>query len=398
MAAQATATARIADAGLATIDAAIPKHIPTLDGLRGVAILLVILHHLAKSLQLEFTPGNATVTWLLNAFVLGWSGVDLFFVLSGFLITGILVDTKGTPHFLSNFYVRRALRIFPLYFGVLTCAALIAMLVPSVRHWFGTEDLWWQFVYATNINITLNGWRSVGWFGHFWSLAIEEHFYLLWPLVVLLCRTRTLIVITASIWVAVFLVRWGVLHLYYPTPATYVLTPLRIDSLALGSCLAILVRNQTARDWLASLAPRVTWVAGVLIGAMVLAAGSVSHENYWLQGAGFSLFGICYASLLLQGVFPRRAQWASRMLVNPMLRSAGKYSYGLYVFHVPVFMFFFHSHKGDQLRAILTGGNAGGWLDACLTTLLALAISIAVALLSWTVWEKQFLKKKIHFQ
>jgi peptidoglycan/LPS O-acetylase OafA/YrhL len=89
------AVAAAPDIRLEPVDMALPKHIPALDGLRGIAILLVVLHHLAKSIQLEFTPAHPVMTWVLNAFVLGWSGVDLFFVLSGFLITGILVDAKG---------------------------------------------------------------------------------------------------------------------------------------------------------------------------------------------------------------------------------------------------------------------------------------------------------------
>lgn len=397
MAQQAVAAAP--DIRLEPVDMALPKHIPALDGLRGIAILLVVLHHLAKSIQLEFTPAHPVMTWVLNAFVLGWSGVDLFFVLSGFLITGILVDAKGSPRFLQNFYIRRALRIFPLYFTVLIAAVLAAAFVPAIRHWLGTEELWWQFLYATNINVALNGWQAAGWFGHFWSLAIEEHYYLLWPLLVLLFPVRTLIRITIGVWLAVFLLRWVVLHLYHPTLATYVLTPLRVDSLALGGCLAMLVRHPPARAWLARVASHAVWIAGVLIGALVLCAGSVSHEHYLLQGLGFSLFGICYAALLLQGVLPGSARWLSPILTTPIFRSAGKYSYGLYVFHVPVFMLVFHSEIGEKVRRkLLPADLTEGWAEAAISSIAALAISAGATVLSWNLLEKPALRLKQRFE
>jgi peptidoglycan/LPS O-acetylase OafA/YrhL len=325
--------------------------------------------------------------------------VDLFFVLSGFLITGILVDSKGSPNYLVNFYMRRALRIFPLYLAVLTAGATGVALVPAVRHWMGTEPMWWQFVYATNLNITLHGWQAVGWFGHFWSLAIEEHYYLCWPFVVLLFRSRTLIGISMGVWVVVFIVRWIILGLYHPTPATYVLTPLRVDSLALGSCLAVLVRNERARAWLAGMAGRACWSGAVLMGALVVGARSVSHEDFWLQGFGFSLFGIFYAALLLQGLFPRGRGRLARLLMSAPLRAAGKYSYGWYVFHVPVFMLFFHSDTGEKMRrAVLPAGWIGGWMDAAAAGTAAVAVSLVVTLLSWNLLEKRMLRLKHRFE
>ena len=167
-------------------------HIPALDGLRGIAIILVMLFHLTY-----FLPGVPLDVAFLRLTNYGWTGVDLFFVLSGFLITGILLEAKGTPNYFKNFYARRALRIFPLYYGFV---AFLIFVYPLAAAQFRAErdilveNRWWVLGYAVNWIVAWTGdfGRTPLGTGGFWSLAIEEQYYLMWPAVVLLLSRRVL--------------------------------------------------------------------------------------------------------------------------------------------------------------------------------------------------------------
>src|SRR3954466_4450020 len=210
-------------------------HLPTLDGLRGIAILAVMIHHAA-----EFGQGNSPATAVHQFLHLGRHGVDLFFVLSGFLITGILLDSKGSPRYFSTFYARRTLRIFPLYYGVLLVVLVVLPLIvpqpPAAREVIADQG--WLWLYASNI---LMAWRNRVLFNgehvylsHFWSLAVEEQFYLVWPLVVLLVGGRGLAWVCAACLPVALVVR-GLTTRGSEFSAAIFLTPCRVDSLAVGA-------------------------------------------------------------------------------------------------------------------------------------------------------------------
>src|SRR5262245_16358318 len=161
------------------------SHYPGLDGLRGIAILLVILYH-----NFGFIP-------FLNY---GWLGVDLFFVLSGFLITEILLKTRTTTNYFKNFYTRRVLRIFPLYY---LCLILVIVIFPLIKNFpydlsFYRENQVWFWFYLQNWMLIFKQWNdSAILLNHFWSLAVEEQFYIVWPLLVLLIRKpKQLLILT----------------------------------------------------------------------------------------------------------------------------------------------------------------------------------------------------------
>ena len=167
----------------------ISSRIPALDGLRGCAILLVLLFHFTARAPY---PTDAASIRLQSAFDLGWSGVDLFFVLSGFLITGLLIDAKGSAGYFKVFYARRALRILPLYYGALVVMFVLPHVLTSVMnptYITPIKDQIWYWGYLQNYPYLTNAWKDVA--GPFWTLAIEEQFYLAWPLLVLLLSRKT---------------------------------------------------------------------------------------------------------------------------------------------------------------------------------------------------------------
>jgi peptidoglycan/LPS O-acetylase OafA/YrhL len=213
-------------------------HLPGLDGIRGLAILLVMFSHF---IVVGENHGDGTHPFH-RLLLSGYLGVDLFFVLSGFLITGILVDARSRPHYFRTFYMRRALRIFPLYYGLLAVAYLsVPLLSPEDAPLLtGADSPWWYWLYASNIGMAVKGnWlTSPTWFslGHFWSLAVEEQFYMVWPFVVFLTKTRWLYRLCAVLVLSSpFVMAW--LHFEIGQLGTYVSTLGRVGSLAAGgSC------------------------------------------------------------------------------------------------------------------------------------------------------------------
>src|SRR5258708_14308594 len=219
-------------------------HLPALDGVRGLAILLVLLYHsvgqTAATNRLE-----AAVNWALGY---GFLGVDLFFVLSGFLITGILYDSRAEPGYFRTFYMRRVLRIFPLYYGVLAVVFFGVSLIPALR---GSEIAGlrehqaWAWLYGINVYLSIQGGWVLSYIDHFWSLAVEEHFYFVWPLRVCLLGARPRLLMRKALGLsAVSLAARGTASLSgTSTVATTVLTPFQLDALCLGGFFAVWLRQ-----------------------------------------------------------------------------------------------------------------------------------------------------------
>jgi peptidoglycan/LPS O-acetylase OafA/YrhL len=258
-----------------------------LDGLRGVAILLVMannfydgpasggleyaLHHLAKS---------------------GWIGVDLFFVLSGFLITGILCDTRGSPNYFRNFYARRVLRIFPLYYGFLLVWTVLLARAPgfaSAERYGWQANQWWYWLYLANIHLGLASGPTPGEPTVFWSLAVEEQWYLLWPLAVaILARARLASVCLGLMATAALLrVAWHAAAPPIGSPdSLYFLTPARMDALATGALLAVLARDPPRWQRLARRAgPLAAGLTTLLLTWLVWTRG-LRKEDPLMQMAG----------------------------------------------------------------------------------------------------------------
>jgi peptidoglycan/LPS O-acetylase OafA/YrhL len=217
------------------------RHIPALDGVRGVAVLLVISNHLGSAL----IPPYANLIDYGAGKLVGytWVGVDLFFVLSGYLITGILSDTRHSEHYFRNFYARRALRIFPLYYAFLLA---IFVLLPRVGLVLPEPDVMhhqaWFWTYVSNFYFARLGWLPMS-TGHLWSLSIEEQFYLLWPLVVLLIPRQTLARTCATLIGVIVVGRAVLIHLGLSVLQVYLLTPTHLDPLLAGAFVALVARS-----------------------------------------------------------------------------------------------------------------------------------------------------------
>lgn len=368
--------------------------VPALDGIRGIAILLVMLHHFAYYGGMRPTAIVDKLFYTIT--YVGWCGVDLFFVLSGFLITGILFDTKGGHCFFRNFYMRRLLRIFPLYYGFLVVFFLILPRIVPVGAAFHSlgESQGWYWSYLVNLQIARDGWPSFPAIGHFWSLAVEEQFYLFWPVVVFLLPRRALMITCLVFIVGSFGTRVGLAFAGYSI-AAYVLTPARMDALAVGAFLALLTRGPNG---FASLS-RWAWpVAGTAVG--VLSAMIIWRQGFYpadivVQTIGHTLLAILFGAVLGIAATSPHETALGKVFAHRGLIFFGHYSYALYVFH-PLIIFFI-TRKWFTVGSVppFMGSQLPGQI---LFSLVATGASLVLALLSWHMYEAQFLKLKNMFR
>ena len=350
------------------------RHLLALDGVRGLAILLVVLRHVA-----EYAPAPAE-HWgrlLYDTMSSGWIGVDVFFVLSGFLITGILLDARGDAsrppaRYFTSFYARRVLRIFPLYYAFVAIAVVVTQTTPAAH---GT---WWYWVFLPNVLLARYGWSSaMPGTSHLWSLAVEEQFYIVWPaLVAWLARGWVRGVCILLIIGAPLLRLWMLGH--GQVVGAYVLTLARADTLAFGASVAILVRSAGRHTRLA----RGLAAAGLagLIALLVLdRIAQPDHRLSLIAGTE------CIALLTAAGIYLAVVDGGPRWLSNPVLRSFGRYSYAMYLIHVPM----------CRTGVTWVARHVSGSLPMLgVDAVAVLALSWGVAWILWRVVERPVLSLK----
>jgi peptidoglycan/LPS O-acetylase OafA/YrhL len=371
------------------------EHIPALDGLRGFALLLVLVHHSAFAPPAGPWPSLAGRLYFTLAAV-GWAGVDLFFVLSGFLITGILLDAKDAPCYFRNFYMRRTLRIFPLYYGVMILIFCLGpLLLPADAA--GEDSSVWLWVYGTNFGQALKGaylypsrWFEIN---HFWSLAVEEQFYLVWPLVVYFLRPKGLRAACLGCMAGALLLRLVLALSGAGHHAVYYLPLCRVDTLAAGAWLALAVRTGGG---VASLVRPARWLALASGGVLLfVVAGVLQGRSEWatslfMQTIGLSVLWAFFGSVLVLTLPGAHSTLAARLSGLKAVRWFGKYSYGIYVFHVLCFPVL--------LPAVLRNAGTDDVFPASLLYLLVMTVfASALAWVSWNFYEQPFLKLKRYF-
>jgi peptidoglycan/LPS O-acetylase OafA/YrhL len=337
------------------------KKIPQLDAVRGLAVLLVLLHNtdLYPSLRLHWISGN------------GWMGVDLFFVLSGFLITRILLDAKGSEGYFKNFYARRCLRIWPLYYSALLFMfVVVPLLRPMDAHtvFEARSSPWWAYpVFLQNFLVPVPT-SATGLLAVTWSLAIEEQFYLVWPLVVRFCnesqlRKVAIAVIALSPALRYYLLMRGV-NIYSNTFC-------RLDGLIAGALLALVLSSS-------SFVPS-KYVTHAWVALLVLAPLALIVQARWIV---FTFVALASVSFVYLALFSKQ-KWFQLILTNRFLIYTGTVSYGIYLLQkIPV----------DAIKAFHLDRH--GLVALPITA----AATYALATLSWSLLEKPFLRLKRFFE
>jgi peptidoglycan/LPS O-acetylase OafA/YrhL len=369
----------------------VTAYTPALDGVRGIAILLVLVHHFTV-----FDPSTTFGAWLQFTALLGWCGVDLFFVLSGFLITGILIDARGSPRYFSSFYMRRSLRIFPLYFLVVFLSFVVLPLFPRLSILLvGPTPVpqWPYWIYLVNFAIAERNQFIHGILDIAWSLAIEEQFYIVWAAVVWLLSPRLLGPLCALIVVTAAVLRTLAIDQGAEPIAVYVLPHFRADSLALGGLLAWLARRALLTP-LRRVSP--TWVVAAALGAVAIAVSEESPWWWepWTQRVGYSLLALAGGGLVVAAVTrPSQSLW-QRALSASWLRACGKYSYCMYLIHLPISRllqeFVISAEDFPALLGAVWPAQVGYYVVAS-------GLTFAVAWVSWRTFEAPILRLKARF-
>jgi peptidoglycan/LPS O-acetylase OafA/YrhL len=350
------------------------KHIPELDGVRGVAILSVLLFHCFPEISM---------------FKLGWAGVDVFFVLSGFLITGILLDSVNKKNYYRNFIIKRILRIFPLYYFALF---LFLFFLPHISmRTFNTlnlsfafdHQLWYWFYISNWLLSVKTGWVHGAGINHFWSLSIEEQFYLFWPLLVYLTRRKGFIYLCILFIIASAGLR-NILFLFnVPHDALYLMTISRADSLAIGGLIAALIRNDIGKRLL-----EYATIPAFIIVISVLSIGMFINKSANPYLSFFSTIGYTLIDLI-SGILIIFVLSDFMMFKNifslRILRFLGKYSYSMYIFHFPVMILCFYwankFFKSSHIQNLLI-------------STLSIFITILISLLTWYGIESRCIRLK----
>lgn len=347
--------------------------IAELDGLRGIAILLVMVH--------RFWPRSDTglAADLAGA---GWIGVDLFFVISGFLITGILLETRGQPDYFRNFYIRRILRIFPLYYLFVGTVLLVFSSNPAFRESAGSP--FWYLFYLGNVPEGLLGHDVPYWLGPVWSLAIEEQFYLTFPLLVaVLDRKRLTVVLVAILGMAPLVRTVTMVMAPEHERVQYLFTLCRLDTIAVGCLLAICWRSVNVdrhRVWL-----RQAGIAALVVVALVAFVTGLDRTTAWGRIGGYSVVALGCGAIVLLAMLGRDGR-STAILRTSSLQYFGKLCFGLYLLHRPA-------------DTIVSAIAARGGFDGAASWLIPikLAAALALATLSWRLLEQPILRLKAAF-
>jgi peptidoglycan/LPS O-acetylase OafA/YrhL len=355
-------------------------HIRALDGLRGVAVAMVLVAHVFAYSGATAPAGRAAALCYKLGIQFGL-GVDLFFALSGFLITGILLRAKGREGYFRDFYVRRALRIFPLYYAYLAVTLLLVPALVVVPDWYraGLSDPWWHWALLTNVKTYLTGSFLSPVVSHAWSLAVEEQFYLFWPLLIFLLPRKAvwrlnLLLIVGTPLYRLYLHRHGV-----SATSLEVFTLTRLDALAVGGLLASTAAPLRRASWAMICAS-----AGLAVLLLAVAGKDAIRDVFIYRVAVLLFAGVVGLAAAPDGPRALRSVLSGRWLVW-----LGRYSYGIYLLHNPLFAAMAPAVKALAARYHLGPFGVWGLLAAG-----PAATAVAAAWCSFHLLEQPFLGLK----
>jgi peptidoglycan/LPS O-acetylase OafA/YrhL len=376
-----------------TLTTPIGGHIPELDGLRGFAIVTVMLYHFTVAYRNDVS--TIIDTLFIRICGAGWLGVDLFFVLSGFLITGILLDTRQSGKYFTSFYARRFLRIFPIYYAIMIVFFFILpgfIPIEDSRLNVLLDNKWWFLSYLLNWKIAFIGNFNAIPAGYIWSLAIEEQFYIIWPWIVFSMPRKLLSLTTWSLAGCVIL-RTGLLLAGVTATSVYVMTFSHLDGLLIGAFIAVYIRTRSI-DWRLYCTARIAIISSFLILILLFIQ---KREFYFYTRAvayiGFILLALGFGGLLTTTLFSDKKSLLRRIMNGKLIRSFGKYSYCLYLIHHPV---------GTAIEKVLYNPSNHSFIGSLVPAflfyiILTTIICWVLAFISWNLFEKQLLKLKSHF-
>lgn len=372
------------------------KRIPELDGLRGIAILLVLCWHYGASINIA--PSGSSAATVANAFSLSWTGVTLFFVLSGYLIGKILIENRDADNYFSAFYIRRVARLVPVYLVVVGAYLLTSGLVQEnmgrAGAWLTTGDLerttspiagWSFLLHLQNFQMASAGAWGGHWLAPTWSLAVEEQFYLIVPLLIWLIPLRLLPPLLIGLIAISPLARLGIDAAYENKIASYVLLPARWDALFLGTLAAYFVTRPGGETFLRS--NQSGLLLALCISILALTLMQIAGWHHYSTGMitiGHTVVALVSLNVLFVALYVERP-WAKALFCNRTLQWLGLVSYGVYLLHMPVLGFVSWLLTGHE-PSIITLSDF--WIVA-----VAVPVTLAIAALSWRWFEKPIISQ-----
>jgi peptidoglycan/LPS O-acetylase OafA/YrhL len=372
----------------------IRNHVKTLDGVRGLAILLVMIYHFTVPYHHVLPDSDSMMVFILFS-KMGWIGVDMFFVLSGYLISSILIDTQSQKHYFKNFYTRRFLRIFPLYYLFLF---LLIILLPSISDEFDQktqiiqENQWWFWMYLVNWKIMMLGDFNEFQSGYMWSLAVEEQFYIVWPIIVFFAKDK-LFKVCLTLLVFTLLSKFLFYYLGFSATSIYVNTLTHLDGLVVGSIIAAIVRRPAYLIKLKNLLTPLFIFSTIVILILIIRNGTLLFYNAEVVLFGILPSSIIFGVLIVYLIGNKKNGFLHRFFSLRPLRSFGKLCYGLYLFHQPIGLLVNQKlfyEKGFFLDSLL--------LSALISIMISVSLSYFVAMFSFILFEKPILKLKRFFE
>lgn len=354
--------------------------IPGLDGIRFLAIFMVIIHHCS------FNYEGDSIFLIKRLTTLGGNGVDLFFILSGFLITKILLENKGSKNYFKAFYMRRILRIFPLYYLLLiiTFIVLPQFQHPYLEKWKDIDQIWY-WLFLSNFAIAEKGSFGHGMVDNTWSLAIEEQFYLVWPFISSQLSLKNLRIFSWIVILFTIIYRSYLFLNGESFVSIYVSTFTRMDNLAMGSLLATYYTNH---DWEKVVAwTRYTIIPSILFFLFNIFA--VIYIDLAVFGAiGYIMNLVIFTTIIVLALDERPA--FQKFLNINLLSKIGVYSYGIYLIHNPL---------QKMIRVFLINNlDLSATFKLILLTVITLITSTVIAWVSFHFFEMKFNSLKKHFK